>query len=193
MNNEIKKLDDLINKLEIRDLLEDLQKCIDDGQYEQTLKIEHIKLLLDCITNLQQKVNQYENPDDMTLFYMWLDEKAKDKMKSLQQEVEEQKDMLSKYRHLQTTTGIDELMGENAKLKQEKDSFEKIANQNYKVAEDYKSRNDKAIEYIRENKDKYYQDWGEDDGSYDTYLGEYEIDKVLSILQGVLNENSNKQ
>lgn len=59
--------------------------------------------------------------------------------------------------------------------------------------DDYKSRNEKAIEYIRENKDKYYQDWGEDDGSYDTYLGEYEIDKVLSILQGVNNENIDKQ
>ena len=58
MNNEIKKLDDLINKLEIRDLLEDLQKCIDDGQYEQTLKIEHIKLLLDYITNLQEEINE---------------------------------------------------------------------------------------------------------------------------------------
>ena len=28
----------------------------------------------------------YENPDDMTLFYMWLDEKAKDKIKQLQEE-----------------------------------------------------------------------------------------------------------
>jgi len=37
------------------------------------------------ITNLQEKVNQYENPDDMTLFYMWLDEKAKDKLTNLQQ------------------------------------------------------------------------------------------------------------
>lgn len=34
-------------------------------------------------------------------------------------------------------------------LQQEKDSFEKIANQNYKVANDYKSRNEKAIEIIK--------------------------------------------
>ena len=46
---------------------------------------------------------------------------------------------------------------------------------------------DKAIEYINENKDKYYQDWGQDDGSYDTYLGEYEIEKLLDILNGVSN------
>ena len=40
-----------------------------------------VKELIDYITNLQEKVNQYENPDDMTLFYMLLDTKAKDKMK----------------------------------------------------------------------------------------------------------------
>lgn len=34
---------------------------------------------------LKEKINQYENPDDLTLFYMWLDTKAKDKMKQLQQ------------------------------------------------------------------------------------------------------------
>ena len=56
--------------------------------YEQdkiiTYKEAH--LLLDYITNLQEKVEQYENPEDMTLFYMWLDEKTKDKMKKLQEE-----------------------------------------------------------------------------------------------------------
>lgn len=36
------------------------------------------------IKELQQKVQQYENPDDLTLFYMWLDAKAKDKMKELE-------------------------------------------------------------------------------------------------------------
>ena len=32
---------------------------------------------------LKERINQYENPDDSTLFYMWLDEKAKDKLKQL--------------------------------------------------------------------------------------------------------------
>lgn len=44
---------------------------------------------------------------------------------------------------------------------------------------------DKAIEYINENKDKYYQDWGQDDSSVDTYLGEYEIKELLDILKEV--------
>ena len=57
-----------------------------------------IDKILNYITSLQQKVEQlekeneqlrtqvntYENPDDLTLFYMWLDEKAKDKIKQLE-------------------------------------------------------------------------------------------------------------
>ena len=39
------------------------------------------------IRDLQEKINTYENPEDMTLFYMWLDTKAKDKMKDLQQRI----------------------------------------------------------------------------------------------------------
>ena len=29
--------------------------------------------------HLRTQVNIYENPDDLTLFYMWIDEKAKEK------------------------------------------------------------------------------------------------------------------
>lgn len=42
---------------------------------------------------------------------------------------------------------------------------------------------DKAIKYIKENKEKYYQDWGQDDGSCDTYLDENEVLKLLQILE----------
>lgn len=38
--------------------------------------------------DLKEKINTYENPDDLTLFYMWLDEKAKDKIKELKQKNE---------------------------------------------------------------------------------------------------------
>lgn len=44
---------------------------------------------------------------------------------------------------------------------------------------------DKAIEYINGNKDKYYQDWGQDDSSVDIYLNEYEIKELLDILKEV--------
>lgn len=42
---------------------------------------------------------------------------------------------------------------------------------------------DKAIEYIKENKEKYYQDWGQDDCSTDIYLDEYEVFKLLQVLE----------
>ena len=41
------------------------------------------------IRELQEKINVYENPDDMTLFYMWIDNKAKDKMKELQKRIDQ--------------------------------------------------------------------------------------------------------
>lgn len=48
-----------------------------------------------------------------------------------------------------------------------------------------KEVNDKAVEFINENKDKYYQDWGQDDSDVDTYLNEYEIKELLNILNEV--------
>ena len=65
---------------------------------DRTLNNSYAEKIIDYIINLQQKVEQlekeneqlrtqvntYENPDDLTLFYMWLDEKAKDKIKQLE-------------------------------------------------------------------------------------------------------------
>ena len=80
MNDEIK---------EILDWLKDEDIYIEDYGYQyKRISLRETKLLLDYITNLQQKIEQYENPDDMTLFYMWLDVKAKDKMKELEEENE---------------------------------------------------------------------------------------------------------
>ena len=76
---------------EIKEILEGIEVVIkNDGTLEFDAK--ELKILLDCITNLQEKVDQYENPNDLTLFYMWLDEKAKDKMKQLQKKYERMKE-----------------------------------------------------------------------------------------------------
>jgi len=79
MNDEIK---------EILDYLKDdkWDYYPSDGIPYKVFLCEERDILLDYITNLQEKVKQYENPNDMTLFYMWLDEKSKDKIKYLQQE-----------------------------------------------------------------------------------------------------------
>ena len=40
------------------------------------------------IARLNERINNYENPDDMTLMFMWCDEKAKDKIKDLQTKID---------------------------------------------------------------------------------------------------------
>lgn len=61
----------------------------------------------------------------------------------------------------------------------------KLLNETEQQCKKQKEVIDKAKEYINENKDKYYQDWGQDDGSVDIYLGEYEIKELLDILKEV--------
>lgn len=75
-------------------------KVVDKDFYiKSQMKSDVIKY----ITNLEQEnehlrtqVNIYENPDDYTLFYMWLNAKAKDKMKQLQEENERLKEKENK-------------------------------------------------------------------------------------------------
>ena len=49
---------------------------------------------LEEIERLNKKIEQYENPEDMTLMFMWCDEKAKDEIKRLNKENEELKHKL---------------------------------------------------------------------------------------------------
>lgn len=120
--------------------------------------------IIDYITNLQQKIDQYENPEDYTLFYMWLDEKAKDKMKELQEENEKLKDLCDKYEEEHSTT------------------FEYWK---HLVKEDYKSRNEKAIEFMKENCDiiTFNNGWIIRSELTTTGLG-----KLFKILNGVDKE-----
>ena len=120
--------------------------------------------IIDYITNLQQKIDQYENPEDYTLFYMWLDEKAKDKMKELQEENEKLKDLCDKYEEEHSTT------------------FEYWK---HLVKEDYTSRNEKAIEFMKENCDiiTFNNGWIIRSELTTTGLG-----KLFKILNGVDKE-----
>lgn len=51
---------------------------------------------------LKEKINTYENPEDLTLMFMYCDEKAKDKIKQLKEVIEEVreeiKDLLSHWK-----------------------------------------------------------------------------------------------
>ena len=85
-----------------KDIIQKSIECLAKAKLETTYEVAR-NIVLDYITNLQtieqqysailsenaeleNKLNQYENPDDLTLFYMWLDTKAKDKIKQLQEE-----------------------------------------------------------------------------------------------------------
>lgn len=109
---------------EIKETLDILKKCKDYDDEVYLIKQHGATLLLDYITNLQERVNQYENPDDLTLFYMWLDEKAKDKLKKMQEE--------------------NKILKENA---EHNDKVVDKARWNEMI---YKSRCEKGIEYIKD-------------------------------------------
>ena len=117
MNNEIKEILDNLRKTADNSVFvvcstqEELDKIPKYTANFMSINDRKAKQLLDYITNLQQKIEQYENPDDMTLFYMWLDVKAKDKMKELEQENEDYKsrcekasEKLGNYKHYSTPT-----------------------------------------------------------------------------------------
>ena len=73
----------MINK-EIEELLKGMRDVSNTEGCSMNLDRYLVKLLLSYIEQLEKKVDQYENPEDLTLFYMWLDTKAKDKMKQLE-------------------------------------------------------------------------------------------------------------
>lgn len=64
---------------------EDVQNIIDC--YEKD--IEHIK-------ELEQRIKTYEDPEDLTLMFMYCDEKAKYKIKDLQQRIDKAIDDIDK-------------------------------------------------------------------------------------------------
>ena len=61
--------------------------------YRDSKKVE---LLQKQNTELKEKVNTYENPEDLTLMFMYCDEKAKDKIKELKQDIKNLVKIISK-------------------------------------------------------------------------------------------------
>ena len=73
-------------RLLIKRLLDELDRA---DNYIKKVYLENQKL--------KEKVNQYENPEDMTLFYMWLDTKAKDKLKQYKSVIDEVNEEIFNY------------------------------------------------------------------------------------------------
>lgn len=51
--------------------------------YDIPILVEALEEANKEIERLNKKIEQYENPEDMTLMFMWCDEKAKDEIKRL--------------------------------------------------------------------------------------------------------------
>ena len=49
------------------------------------------------IQQLKDKINTYENPEDLTLMFMYCDEKAKDKIKQLKEIIKEVREYIEKH------------------------------------------------------------------------------------------------
>ena len=54
---------------------------------------------------LKEKINTYENPEDLTLMFMYCDEKAKDKIKGLKEVIDEAREYVNNHIHQETFTG----------------------------------------------------------------------------------------
>lgn len=82
------------------DVRKEIQRLNDLYIKEIDKKIVYSKEVVDCLidakTNklqqenkqLKEKINTYENPEDLTLMFMYCDEKAKDKIKQLKEVIE---------------------------------------------------------------------------------------------------------
>ena len=70
----------------INKMIEEIKIRRNDEQYRGgPFPIYHIEfdILNEEIERLNKKIEQYESPEDMTLMFMWCDEKAKDEIKRL--------------------------------------------------------------------------------------------------------------
>ena len=74
-----------------------------NNKIEVSFKLEDIPMIIETLEKIQnenkqlkEKLNTYENPDDMTLMFMWCDEKAKDKIKELTQALLDIKEIINK-------------------------------------------------------------------------------------------------
>ena len=129
MNTEIlNKYIELINKGYCEDCNE--LNCIGNFPHKEIAK--NIKDILEENQQLKEQLNKYTDPKDLTLMFMYCDEKAKDKIKCLEQENQQLKEHLHQKEDIidkvikwiendyysMNTTDIDTILVTNNKLLQ---------------------------------------------------------------------------
>ena len=97
MNTEIlNKYIELINKGYCEDCNE--LNCIGNFPHKEIAK--NIKDILEENQQLKEQLNKYTDPKDLTLMFMYCDEKAKDKIKCLEQENQKYKETIKKLKNI---------------------------------------------------------------------------------------------
>ena len=93
-----------------------VKKCCvcNNEKIGEFITIKDNKYHLCCIEDLQQRIDTYENPEDLTLMFMYCNEKAKDKIKELQKRIEEAieciKDFEIQAKHINDEIYLDETL-----------------------------------------------------------------------------------
>lgn len=79
----------------ILEMIKDSYKAgLNQSEYDNTMG------LIEENQELKAKIRTYEDPDDLTLMFMYCDEKAKDKIKTLKKQIEELKDKIERIREI---------------------------------------------------------------------------------------------
>ena len=69
--------------------------CIDNNSPRRILNI--VKQLQQENNQLKEKINTYEDPEDLTLMFMYCNEKAKDKIKELHNKIDKAIEIIESY------------------------------------------------------------------------------------------------
>ena len=96
-------------------------------------RLNAIQFLLKENQELKEKLDKYENPEDMTLFAMWCTEKVKDENLELKKQLEENKDKINWYENFEINKTIDKL---RIKHNNQQKEFIKFLEDNYKETQD---------------------------------------------------------
>lgn len=81
-----------------KDLEKSIQIILDSDYKEMENLRDTIADLAKQNRELQERINSYENPEDLTLMFMYCNEKAKDKIKELQNKIDKLEDELDWYK-----------------------------------------------------------------------------------------------
>ena len=96
-------------------------------------RLNAIQFLLKENQELKEKLDKYENPEDMNLFAMWCTEKVKDENLELKKQLEENKDKINWYENFEINKTIDKL---RIKHNNQQKDFINFLEDNYKETQD---------------------------------------------------------